>query len=68
MRSADELSRSTPQPGTEQAFATCRYELDLLQHELLLIPQLVGNDAALISERAKIADSRQRLLALSSSL
>jgi hypothetical protein len=67
-QSDDELSRSAPQPGTERVFATCRNQLDLLQGELRLIPKLIGNDSALTFEHAKIAESRQHLAAVSSSL
>src|SRR5437868_10511038 len=67
-RSVDELSHSTPPPETAPVFATCKDQLELLQRELAVIPNLMGNHAALISERRKIAQMSEHLSAVSSSL
>lgn len=65
-RSKNELDDATPQAGTERAFQECKNELDFLTRELPLIPQLIGNDAALQSKRAEIEISRERLASASS--
>ena len=67
-RSAEELDRSSPQPGTERAFQECRKEVDFLRGELVLVPKLIGNDSALQSEREQIERSRERLRDASSLL
>jgi hypothetical protein len=44
---AEELDRSTPQPGTERPLQECRKEVDFLRRELVLLPTLIGNDGVL---------------------
>jgi hypothetical protein len=66
--SEQELAGAVPQPQDANTLQSCKAELDFLRRELPVVPTLMGNDAELAAERAKVEAYHHQFSVAASSL
>lgn len=66
--SEEELASAIPERQDASALQSCKAELDFLRRELPVVPTLMGNDAELAAERAKVEAYHHQFCVAASSL